>query len=94
MKVLGLTSLKCIAVLDYMFINLLYCIYYYQGVTGVIKPIGVRWAGHIACMGKKRIAYIVLVGKLEGKRQLGRHRRIWEDNIKMYLREIGWDGVD
>jgi hypothetical protein len=33
------------------------------------------------------------VGKPEGKRPLGRPRRRWVDNIKMDLREIGWDGV-
>ena len=30
----------------------------------------VRWAGHVACMGKKGNAYRVLVGKPEGKRPL------------------------
>jgi hypothetical protein len=34
------------------------------------------------------------VGKPEGKRLLGRPRRRWVDNIKMVIREIGWDGVD
>jgi hypothetical protein len=34
------------------------------------------------------------VGKPGGKRPLERPRRRWVDNIKMYLREIGWDGVD
>jgi hypothetical protein len=34
------------------------------------------------------------VGKPEGKRPLGRPRRSWVDNIKMDLREIGWDGID
>jgi hypothetical protein len=38
--------------------------------------------------------YRILVGKLEGKRPLGRPRRRWVDNIKMGLREIGWDGMD
>jgi hypothetical protein len=33
-----------------------------------------------------------LIGKLEGKRQLGRSRHIWEDNIKMDLRGMGWEG--
>jgi hypothetical protein len=35
-----------------------------------------------------------LVGRLEGKRPLGRSRRRWEDNIKMDLGEIGIDGAD
>jgi hypothetical protein len=34
------------------------------------------------------------VGKSEGKRPLRRPRRRWEDNIKIYLREIGWGGMD
>jgi hypothetical protein len=45
-------------------------------------------------MGETRNACTILVGKPEGKRPLGRPRRRWLDNIKMYLREIGWDGVD
>jgi hypothetical protein len=28
-----------------------------------------------------------------GRRALGRPRRRWVDNIKMDLREIGWDGM-
>jgi hypothetical protein len=39
-------------------------------------------------------AYGILVGKLEGKRPLGRPRHRWVDNIKIDLREIGWNGVD
>jgi hypothetical protein len=42
--------------------------------------------------GKGRGVYRVLVGKPEGKRQLGRTRRRWEDNIKMYLQEVGMRG--
>jgi hypothetical protein len=45
-------------------------------------------------MGQKRNAYMILVGKPEGKRPLGTPRRMWVDNIKMDLREIGRDGVD
>jgi hypothetical protein len=44
-------------------------------------------------MGEKRNAYRILVGKSEGKIPLGRPRRRWVDNIKMELREIGWDGM-
>jgi hypothetical protein len=45
-------------------------------------------------MGPKMNAYRILVGKPEGKRPLGRSRRRSVDNIKMVLREIGWDGMD
>jgi len=44
-------------------------------------------------MGEKRGIYRVLVGKPEGKRPLGRHRRRWEDNIKMDLQKVGCGGV-
>jgi hypothetical protein len=45
-------------------------------------------------MGKKRNLYTILVGKPERKRPLGRPRRRWVGDIKMFLREIGWGGVD
>ncbi|KAJ4443457.1 hypothetical protein ANN_05126 [Periplaneta americana] len=53
-----------------------------------------RWAGHAARMGESRNAYRVLVGRPEGKRPLGRPRHRWEDNIKMYLSEVGYDDRD
>ena len=48
-----------------------------------------RWAGHVARMGKMKGVYRILVGKPEEKRPLGRTRRSWEDNIKMDLQEVG-----
>jgi hypothetical protein len=45
-------------------------------------------------MGEVRDAYNILVGRPEGRRPLGRHRRRWEDNIKLDLREIGFGDVD
>jgi hypothetical protein len=36
----------------------------------------------------------ILVGRPEGKRPLGRPRGRWVENIKMYLRKLGWDGID
>jgi hypothetical protein len=44
--------------------------------------------------GEKRNAYRILVGKPEGKRPLERSTRKWVDNIKMNLRQIGWDVMD
>ena len=43
----------------------------------------------MARMGQGRGVYRVLVGKLEGKRPLGRPRRRWEDNIKTDLQKVG-----
>jgi hypothetical protein len=45
-------------------------------------------------MREKRNACRILVGMPEGKRPLRRPRRRCVDNIKMDLREIGWDGMD
>jgi hypothetical protein len=49
-----------------------------------------RLVGHVACMREEIKVYVVLVGKSEGKRPLGRLRHRWEDGIRMDLREIGW----
>jgi hypothetical protein len=43
---------------------------------------------------EKRNAYRIFVGKPEGNRALGRPRRMWVDNTKMDLKEIGWDDMD
>jgi hypothetical protein len=43
----------------------------------------------VARIGVERGVHRVLVGKPEGKRPLGRLRRRWKDNIKMYLQEVG-----
>ena len=48
-----------------------------------------RWAGHVARMEEGRGVHKVLVGKPEGKRQLGRPRHRWADNIKRDLEEGG-----
>jgi hypothetical protein len=53
-----------------------------------------RWMGHVAHMVEGRGVYRVLVRRPESKRPLGRPRHMWEDNIKMDLREIGIDGVN
>jgi hypothetical protein len=45
-------------------------------------------------MWNERDVYRVLVGRLEGKRPVGRPRRRWKDNIKLDLREIGIDGAN
>ena len=45
-------------------------------------------------MGERRGVYRILLGKPEGKRQLGRPRRRWEDNIKMDLQKVGCAGTE
>jgi hypothetical protein len=70
----------------------LHNLYFSPNIVRVIKSRRMRWAGHVARMREVRVVYWVLVGRPEGKRQLGRPRCRWEDNIKMDLREIGIDG--
>jgi hypothetical protein len=50
-----------------------------------------RWAGHVALVGERRVAYRVLVEKSEGNRPLGRPRFRWGDNLKMDTQEMGWE---
>jgi hypothetical protein len=52
------------------------------------------WPGHVACMGDRRGACRVLVGRPGVKRRLARPSRRWEDNTKMDLKEVEWGGVD
>ncbi|KAJ4448991.1 hypothetical protein ANN_00383 [Periplaneta americana] len=72
----------------------LHTLYSSPDIIRNIKSRRLRWAGHVARMGESRNAYRVLVGRPEGKRPLGRPRRRWEDNIKMDLREVGYDDRD
>ena len=63
-------------------------LYSSPNIVRVIKLREMRWAGHVARMGEEREVYRILVGKPEGKRPLGRHRRRWVDNIRMDLQEV------
>jgi hypothetical protein len=47
----------------------------------VIKAWRVKWAGYVTHMGEMRNIYIVLDGKPEGRRPLGRSKHRWQDNI-------------
>jgi hypothetical protein len=60
-------------------------LYSSPSIIRIMKSRRMRGARHVARMGKKRNAYRLLVGKAEGKRQLGKPRRKQVDNIKMDL---------
>jgi hypothetical protein len=70
----------------------LHSLYSSPNIIRMIKSRRIRWAGHVARMGNMT-ACRILVGKPEGKRPLGRLRCRSVDNIKMHLRERGWDGM-
>ncbi|KAJ4451488.1 hypothetical protein ANN_02951, partial [Periplaneta americana] len=72
----------------------LHALYSSPDIIRNIKSICLRWAEHVALMGESKNPYRVLVGRPEGKRSLRRPRRRWEDNIKMDLREVGYDDRD
>jgi hypothetical protein len=66
----------------------LHSLYSAPNTVRVIKSRKLKWAGHVARMGEGRGVYRVLVWRPEVKRPLGRPRRRWEDNIKLFHREI------
>jgi hypothetical protein len=59
-----------------------------------VKSRWMRWAWHVARMGKERKMYEVLVWKPEGRRPLGRPKRRWGDGVRTDLREICLGGMD
>ena len=69
-------------------------LYSSPNIVFVIKSRRMRWAGHVVHMGEESGVYRVLVGKLEGRRPLGRPRRRWVDNIRMDLQEVGCGYMD
>src|SRR5215469_16088030 len=54
-----------------------------------VKSRRMRWADQVPRMEEERGVHRMLVGKPGGKKPLGRPRRIWEDNIRMDLQEVG-----
>jgi hypothetical protein len=72
----------------------LHSLYSSPNIFRVIKSRRMRWVGHVALMGEGRSVYMVLVGRSEGKRPLGRPRRSWEYKIKMDLRKMGINGAN
>jgi len=54
----------------------------------------IKSSGACSAYGEGRGVYLILVGKPEGRRPLGRPRRRWEDNIKVDLQEVGCRGMD
>jgi hypothetical protein len=63
-------------------------LYFLPNTLRVVKSTRMKWAEQVAHMGEGRGMHGVLVGRPEGKRQLGRPRRRWKENIKMDLQEV------
>jgi len=66
-----------------------YDLYCSSNVIRVIKSRRMRWARHVTRIGDRRGAHRLLVGVSEGRRQLGRPRHRWENNIKMDHQDVG-----
>jgi hypothetical protein len=52
------------------------------------------WVGRVARMGENRNLYKISIEGPGGKRPLGRPRFGWQDNIKMNISKMGFEGVD
>jgi hypothetical protein len=71
----------------------LHNLYSSRSIIRTIKSRRMRGSRHVAGMGGKRNAYRILVGKVEGKKPLGRPRSRWEYNIQIDLSEVEWGMV-
>ena len=69
----------------------LHAMYTSPNIIRILKSRRLRWTGHVTRLEQSRNTYRVLVEKPERERPLRRPRRRWEDNIKMVLREVGFD---
>jgi hypothetical protein len=63
----------------------LHNLYSSMSIIRIITSRRMKWAGHVARMGKNRNVYRLLVRKPDGTRPLGRPRCRWIDNIMMYF---------
>jgi hypothetical protein len=73
----------------------LHKLYSSPNIIRMIKSKRMRWAGHVARIAAKGNEYRIFGGKGRRKRQLGRPRHRWVDNIKIDLTEINemvWTG--
>jgi len=69
-------------------------LYSSPNIVRMIKWRRMRWVGHVARMDDERGVYRVLVGKLEGRRPLGRPKRRWMNNIRLDLQGVGCGYMD
>jgi hypothetical protein len=67
-------------------------LYSSPNIIRIIKSRRIKWTNVVRMV--KRNECRILVGNPQGKRPLGKPRRTWVDNIKIDVREIGWDGME
>ena len=60
-------------------------------IVRVIKSRRLRYAGHVARVEETRTSFKILTGTSKGRRPLGRPRHIWEENIRLDFKEIGFN---
>jgi hypothetical protein len=65
------------------------CLYCSPNIIRLIKSLRMRWAGHVARIGKRRGSFGILVGKPEGSRPPVRRRCRWDNDVKMDFQPIG-----
>jgi hypothetical protein len=49
---------------------------------------------YTACLGEVRNAYEIFGRKIVGNKTLTRRQHRWENNFRLFVRELAWEGVD
>lgn len=57
-------------------------------IIRMMKSWRLEWASYVVCAGRRRNAYKVMIGELEGKKPLGRPGHRWEGEIRMDLNKM------
>jgi hypothetical protein len=70
----------------------LHNLYSVPSIIRMIKSSRMICAGHLTRMGEVN-AYRISMDKAKGRNQLERPRRLWEENVRMDLREMSWYGL-
>jgi hypothetical protein len=79
---------------NYMMQSLIHNFCWSPNIIRMMKSRRMEWVGYVACVGKARNPYEVMIGKLERKKLMGRPGHRWEGKTRMDLSKMKQEDVD